>query len=156
MEIKIKIHKYFILGVLFAALSVILVIFLKVMELKNGETHSSLKRLEMYECFQAIRDKDNSEWISIGTRGDALNQDIYSIQRNIMNEDTPGIESLRDYERRNKYRDGLRNMEIQEESRTSPAWLFFHYKNNTGYVRLYEDNRKIAISVSTNQSEQGE
>lgn len=140
--------KCVIFGIVLGMLSVLAFFLPSFVSFITGGEHTPANKLEIYECFLAIRDSENSKWENFWTKEDPHDEDVFVLQREISTEGRSGIEELKAYGERNQYRDGIRTMAFREGTKANPPRMVFRYKNMICDVSYYEKNKEITVSVS--------
>lgn len=118
-----------------------------------GEYNIPKNKLEVYECFQAIRDSEDAKWMNFYIRED-FDKDIFGLARVISSAEVYDDEWLKGYELRNLHREGLKSVEKLKNEKVSHAgeigkpWIKFHYKNRFGYVHELNEKKELYIFVN--------
>lgn len=152
MEMGNRFNKYIALGVILAVIFWGAFIFLDLIYFIFGNKNISKNKLRAYECFQVIRDAENSEWNNFGVREEYFDDSIFAVYRTITNTEADDEDGLKFYKMRIMKQHGMRLIretdgKVSVDGHVEPiSALVVQYKDRTGYIKFFEESDKYVIS----------
>lgn len=148
MEMIEKINRYILSGVILGMTFGGVIGYLVLVPLMYGDQDVATNKLEVYECFQAIRDSEHAVWKKFWIKEDLFDANIFVIYRVISNSKSSVKDGLKAYQLRNTYKDGLKSTTIIDGDEVIMPYLICHYKDNIGYIKLKDKSGEFTISVN--------
>lgn len=143
-----KINRYILIGGILGITLGGIIGYTVLFPLIYGDQIITTNKLRVYECFQAIRDGENSVWKNFWVKEDLFDADIFVIYRVISNPDSSGKDGLKAYQLRNRYQDGFKSIIFSGDELIMP-YLICHYKDNIGYIKSNDKEGEFTISVNS-------
>lgn len=143
-----RINRYILIGGILGMIFGGAVGYMGLVPLIYGNQNISINKLKAYECFQAIRDSDRSEWKKFWVKEDFFDADIFVIYRVILNSDSSEKDGLKAYQLRNVYQDGFKSIIAIDGDEKIMPYLICHYKDDIGYVKSNDKIGEFTISVT--------